>query len=301
MVSGTEGSSTSAFNGPNSSSKDFSAMMKKSVSFPTSSSVVGSATTGHSMYNGTNGEVYMNGLREDEEGSLSNHSSDSSPVRLRDISWYTRPIHREFHPMYTNGRYSSAGYLNGSASSSGPASPMSNFEFLHQHTKVQDSTPPSHSPSFNSTNINRDTSAHASASNSRHNSETVTSLNTLAQEFFPCTLGASYGLSEFHHSTALQENTKTFSPPAKGLPEPNPTPWVVKPHKQHSKSGTKSPGSKQRRRPSSAQSSSSSASKGSSVDKAYFMSSEAPVTGKLKINSIFCLRMHCETSQILWL
>ena len=110
------------------------------------------------------------------------------------------------------------------------------------------------------------------------NYRTQSAIDSLAREYFPLTLSA---VSTTRAIDTPMPATLSVSPPARGLPQPNSTPWKPNPRKY------KSPTAK---RQTTAQGSSKSASSGplaKSIDKLYLMATEAPTTGKLLSNCKF--------------
>ena len=300
MPSGARAHSSSSSNGRQSSSQPVSSadMMKKSVSFnkrtPRGGAVTGNSKTAHhvacsgrtSVPNGTtinshhqplvNGNINNGDTSSNHDSELSS-SAGGAPKSLQDSQWYTRPIHRDHHTGSST--LKDLSHLGLSIDSAHPVqmAPRGQAETAGQQR------PPGTSLTaerlHNSAKLLNAKDAGAS-----YAPPADSSVNILASDFFPVTLGAAYDTlrSPTDDDSSNSKSSLTVSSPSgKGLPHPNSTPWKVK--------RSRSPGRSRKSRPGSAQSSSSSNSK-NSIDRMYLMTVEAPNLGKFySINIIYTI------------
>ena len=223
---------------------------KKSVTFNKYNSDSGVSTSTDQASNNpsiASDTVYsVNGdISSAHDSDLTASFTEGTKKWLKDSTWFTGPSHHitaaavndENHSGYSADKMALAGTVSSRMASSEP---------------------------LNGTLTNDiPTSNHSSAAVTIP-SLSAASIDRVAKEYFPVTLGAAYAITSERHT----KSSKTQPPPSKGLSQPNPVPWKVK----RSKSPRRKP------RPGSAQSSSSSNSK-SSIDKMYLLAGEAPATG----------------------
>ena len=261
----------------------------KPVSTKPTSLTVNGTTPFVTAANNINGNgVMVNGdvSDSDQSGSLS-----GVPKSPEESQWYTHPVHLEKkypafqevgvldqvlptnRPVGTVGAAMAADKIqNGHSSSLGHHKSQRTHHHHHHSNKHKD------------TKKDRELAAVAAAAAAAYSSDEPpissppldSSMDALAKEYFPVTLGAAYMLN------SIQPNKSgTLSPPAKGLPQPSAQPWIASATGKPKRS--KSPGRKSRSsRPGSAHSSSSSASK-SSLDKMYLLAAEAPNSGRCSL------------------
>ena len=190
------------------------------------------------------------GVATDSDSGVSVSGVSKSPA---ECTWFTKPVHlqsarREYH--YTD----HAATMSSSNRSAGDLGPLLTAKYTENTERV----PVEHIQSC-----------------------AVASLDELVKEYFPFTLGASYGLRAGDPSSEVDLTSKaavsasqTFSSPTQGLIRPTATPWKPK--------RSKSP---RRTRPVSANSAASSTSKGSgrtskSLEHLFLFTTDAPTTGK---------------------